>query len=68
MISDDENKLGYISIGDAVLENIQNDAELSCESLIETLIRQEKEATNHVHRTQILQGRALLSGSATFIN
>lgn len=64
----DENKLGYIAIGDAVLESLNHQDDISCESLIQTLNRLEQETVNDDQRMQILQGRSLLSESVNSNN
>lgn len=64
----DENKLGYIAIGDAVLESLNHQGDISCESLIQTLNRLEQETVNDEQRMQILQGRTLLSESVNSNN
>lgn len=60
----DENKLGYIAIGDAVLNTIGEHQEISRELLIQTLDKQAMEVSNDEQRRQLSLGRSLLSDSA----
>lgn len=64
MMSTGENKLGYIAIGDAVLDKISNHEDITRESLIQTLQKQEVEVSNDEQRMQFSLGRSLLSDNA----
>jgi hypothetical protein len=58
-----ENKLGYVAIGDAVLNQINGHEEISRESLIQILDKQAEEVSSDEKRKQLSLGQSLLRDS-----
>lgn len=61
MNSSIDDKDAYIAIGDAVLQHIERQQEISRESLIRTLDQQAMGGNNDELHQQMQQGRSLLS-------
>lgn len=56
----DEDKKGYIAIGETVVSHIFDKEEISRESLILKLDQQAEQETNEEHLAEIAQGRSIL--------
>lgn len=60
MSTSDEDKKGYIAIGETVVSHIFDKEEISRESLILKLDQQAEQETNEDHLAEIAQGRSIL--------